>query len=484
MSSSIKKNTVYNFIKTASSIIFPLITFPYSRHVLHVENIGKINFASSIVSYIQLIATLGIPTYAIRECSKVKNDKEALGNTSSQMISINVFSTILAYLFLACILFFKRSLDNYRMLILIQSLSILFGTLGAGWLNTAMEDFKYITIRTFLFQAISIVCMFLFVHKPEHYILYAVIGVLSSSGSNITNIIYRRRYCKTRFTLKINWKKHLKPIFTLFALYIAQIIYVNVDTTMIGVMKGDFEVGLYATATKLYNIVNMTVASIAYVVLSELTFLYNQKQKDYVKINHLLRFAAQFIITFGLPCVIGLNLLASEVIEIIAGKEYMGAVPALHILTIALLFSYLGGYVGGLILTPQGKDKTNLRNCIIAAALNFILNLLFIPKWGLYAAAATTAISEFVAFCLTIPHIEKNVDLGSLSKLITGPVLGCALMTCIAIFIKKIIYALVLKTAIILISSVLIYFTVLLICRNDLVVSFVNLVKNKFIKKV
>ena len=56
---------------------------------------------------------------------------------------------------------------------------------------------------------------------------------------------------------------------------------------------------------------------------------------------------------------VGLNLLTSEIIEIIAGKEYLGAVLTLHILTIALLFSYLGGFVGNIILTPQGKDKVN-----------------------------------------------------------------------------------------------------------------------------
>ena len=49
---SIKKNTVYNIIKTASTILFPLITFPYISRVLQPENIGKINFGNSIVGYI------------------------------------------------------------------------------------------------------------------------------------------------------------------------------------------------------------------------------------------------------------------------------------------------------------------------------------------------------------------------------------------------------------------------------------------------
>ena len=59
---NIKVNAVLNMIKTISSIIFPLITFPYVSRVLMPENIGKVNFGSSFVSYFSLIASLGITT--------------------------------------------------------------------------------------------------------------------------------------------------------------------------------------------------------------------------------------------------------------------------------------------------------------------------------------------------------------------------------------------------------------------------------------
>lgn len=482
-SPSIKKNTFYNVLKTFSTIVFPLITFPYVSRVLHAENVGKINFGSSIVSYISLIASLGISTYAIRECSKVKDDRESVGRTASQIISINIFSTAIAYIVLVALLLFWHALDGYKILIAVQSLSILFTTLGADWLNTAMEDFKYITLRTFLFQCISIAAMFCFVHRPEHYLIYACIGVASSSGASIANIFYRRRYCKVRFTLNVEWKRHVKPIFTLFALYLSQMIYVNVDTTMLGVMKGDVEVGLYSTAVRIYNIVNMTVASIATVVMSELSFLYSKKERDYARINHLLKYSASFIVTLGFPCVVGLNILASEIIGLIAGKEYLGAVPAMHILTISLLFSYLGGFVGNIILTPQGKDKVNLRNCIISAVLNLVLNFIFIPKWGLYAAAATTAASEFVGFCLALPHVEKEIDLGSKMKLVGSPILGCALMTVSSFFLKKYISSLVPRTFMTLFSCCAVYFLTLLTCRNELVMSFIKSVKARICRK-
>lgn len=122
----IKTNAILNIIKTISSIIFPLITFPYISRVLKPENIGKLNLASSFVSYFSLIALLGITAYAIRECSIVREDKEKLEKISSQLFSINITTTVISYILMFLVLIFCRNLDSYRTLIIIQSMTILF----------------------------------------------------------------------------------------------------------------------------------------------------------------------------------------------------------------------------------------------------------------------------------------------------------------------------------------------------------------------
>ena len=48
-------NAALNLFKTALSIIFPLITYPYISRILGVENLGKINYTASIVGYFSLI---------------------------------------------------------------------------------------------------------------------------------------------------------------------------------------------------------------------------------------------------------------------------------------------------------------------------------------------------------------------------------------------------------------------------------------------
>ena len=462
---NIQKNTLYNMIKSAAAILFPLISFPYAARVLLTEGIGKVNFGNSIISYFSLLATLGITTYAVRECAKVRDDKLQLQKTASQLFSINLATTFLSYLVLALTLLFVRPLADYRLLIIIQSSTILMSTLGTEWLNSAMEDFRFITLRTVLFQVLSLVLMFLFVKGPEDYLIYAGIIVISSAGANLTNILYRRRFCRVRFVFNMDLKKHLPSIMVLFSLILSQTIYVNSDVTIIGFFRGDHEVGLYSTAVKIYNIVNTMVASVAFVVMPKLTYWYSRK--DYTQINELLRYGLGFIVTLGLPCIIGVNAVCTDVVELLAGSSYLPAAPSLHILTLALLGSFLGGFVGNLILIPSGREKICLFTSLLSAGINLVLNLIFIPLFGFTAAAATTAVAEITGFLVGLRFVEKQVSLGNLKKLILPPVLGCAVMVA-AIFL---IGLLVEQTALRLILSVgcgaALYLGILLLTKHE-----------------
>lgn len=74
--SSLKTNITLNFINTITGIIFPVITFPYAARVLLPDGIGVVNFFQSIIAYIVLLTSLGIPMYAVREVAKYRDDVE------------------------------------------------------------------------------------------------------------------------------------------------------------------------------------------------------------------------------------------------------------------------------------------------------------------------------------------------------------------------------------------------------------------------
>ena len=186
---SIKLNAIINVIKVTMSIIFPIITFPYASRVLGTDNIGKVQFAASIVEYLSLIAALGISTYATREGAIIRNNKEKLQKFANQIFTINIITTTISYLIMAFMLILPTKLENYRYLILIQSLSILFTTIGVDWIYNIYEDYAYITKKSIITHIISMALLFLFVRKSEDYYIYALISVIAGGSVNIFNFI-------------------------------------------------------------------------------------------------------------------------------------------------------------------------------------------------------------------------------------------------------------------------------------------------------
>lgn len=466
----LNKNTLLNAVKSISSIIFPLITSRYVRRILGPVNIGKVDFSNSIVHYFSLIATLGVNTYAIRECAKVRERKEDLEKIASEIFSINLASTVISYLLLFITLLFSKKLNNYRELIIIQSTLILFTTLGADWINSAMEDFKYITIRTVLFQIISFILMLIFVKSSDDYIAYALITVLANSGAQFINIFYRGKYCSIRFVRDLNLRKHLKPILVLFAMIAAQTIFSNTDLTIIGLYRGDYEVGLYSTAIKIYRLVNTFVASIAFVVIPQMSEAFSKK--DYDKANELAAYSIRFIITLGLPCIVGINVICPQIIELLSGPDFLEASTSLHILTIALGLSYLGGFIGNIVLIPSGKEKICLYSGIISAVVNLILNIIFIPKYGMNVAAVTTVIAEMIGLIIGLCFKDKNIKIQGIKNIVLGPMIGCAMIILISFVCKTVISNETVIAITTIVASVIAYLCVLLITKNQLLLSF------------
>lgn len=471
------KNIIYNGINTCLSIIFPLITFPYISRVIGAVNVGKINFSNSIVSYFALIASLGIYTHAIRECSKVKDDYKKVSVVASQIYSINIISTIISLILLYATMLCCNPLKDYRLLIFIYSLNIIATTLGTDWINTAMENFRYITIRSFIFQLLSIVLMFVFVKIPSDYIIYSIIHIIASILICISNIIYRSRFCYIRFVFDFDIKQHIKPILLLFVISLSQNIFNNCDITMIGFQMGDYYVGLYTSAHKIINIIFMIVASICWVMIPQLTHLF--ANNDYDNANSLLHQITSFTVALGMPIVVGINVIPKEILLIACGNQFLDAEWCLRLLAISMSISFFIGIYGNMVLIPIGQDKIYMKSCIFAMIMNVIMNYFLIPIIGINGAAIATIISEFVNLVVIKISIDKRIRIIKDRKIFIAPIIGSL---CI-ILIKRVIFMfdinIYLKTLMTIFISAFVYFVILILLKNEFAINFIYPVLKK-----
>ena len=140
---SLKLNMVLYALKYSMTVLLPLITYPYVTDVLGVECFGKYSFSSSIIYFFLLFSGLGISTYAIREGARMRDNRAKFSQFASQMWSINMFFTLISYLLLGIMLMFVQEIKDYKVLLLILSVQILFKTIGVEWIYSIYEDFCF-----------------------------------------------------------------------------------------------------------------------------------------------------------------------------------------------------------------------------------------------------------------------------------------------------------------------------------------------------
>lgn len=468
-------NAFLNALKQGISILFPLITYPYAFRVLHAEGIGKVDYASSIVGYFSLFASLGISTYMIREGAKCRNNKAELEKLSNQCFTFNILTTILSYVALLIFLFLFKPLQSYRGLIVISSLSIAFTTCGIEWVNTIYEDYLYITIRSIITHVVSLILLYALVKDADDYYWYAFLSVATNGIICVMNWIYCRKYIHLKLTRHLNIKRHIGPILTLFSNTIATKIYVSADTTMLGSMLGDYNVGLYSVAVKIYNVIKNMIAAMYIVAIPRISYYVGKGETDNIKKVFTSILSGLTLVLF--PASVGLMCVAREVILFMGGNEYLDAVPTLQILSISLIGAVFGGSVVYCLNIPLGREKTNVVATTISAVINVVLNLFMIPMFKQNGAAVTTVISEFFVFfycILTYKNLPQYIDFKAWGKNALQAVIGAGLVICVSSFVNIITDKIYISIIAKVVLSVFIYVVELLLFKNQYVYNFLR----------
>ena len=389
---SLKKNFVMNVTLQISGMIFPLISYPYVSRVLGPSGIGTVSFAYSVVSYFSMLAQLGIPTYGIRACAQVRDNKEELTRTAQELLIINLVMSAISYagLFL-CVAFIPR-LSQEPLLYVIMSSLIILTSLGMEWLFQALEQYTYITVRSCIFKLIAMAAMFVLVRSSSDYLAYGFLYIFATCASNLFNVFYARHYISLRPVGHYRIKRHLRSVGIFFAMSCATTIYTQMDRTMLGFMTDDAQVGLYNTASNIKLVLVSVVTSLGTVLLPRVSYYVARKDTD--GFRRVTGKALNFVLDMAFPIMVFFLLFAKESVFVLSGEEYAGSILPLQIIVPTVLLIGLSNLFGMEILVPMGQEKQVLYSEIVGAVVNLVLNALLIPGFGPSGAAVGTLVAE------------------------------------------------------------------------------------------
>ena len=395
---SVKYNFIMNAILTVAGIIFPLITFPYISRVLLVEGSGKVAFATSVVTYFTMFASLGIPTYGVRACAIVRDNKEKLSKTVQELLIISGGTTLLTYIVFGISLFVIPEFAQERTLLLIVGLGIGLNTIGVQWLYNALEQYSYITTCSILFKVIGMILMFLLVKESSDYQIYGGVYVIASFGSYVLNFICLRKFVTFQKTGTYQFKQHLKHIMVFFAMSAGASIYLNLDVVMLRFLQSNEAVGYYNAGIKVKTVLVTCVTSLGTVLLPRLSYYIETADKKAFQL--MVGKAFRFVFVAASAVTVYVSIFARESILLLSGEAFLPAVGPMMILMPTVLLIGLSNVTGIQILTPNGREREVMYSIWGGAILDFVLNLIVIPKFSANGAALSTLLAEGMVLLL------------------------------------------------------------------------------------
>lgn len=414
---SLAKNALLSALKTLTSIIFPLITYPYITRVLAQDDIGRINFSQSIIGYFNLIAVFGITTFAVRNGAQIRDNREEFSKFADSIFTINIITTTIACVSMILLTCLTPRLAEYKSIIFILGITVAMVPFALDWLYTIYEDFAYITLRSFFVYLLSLILMLLFVKKESDVYIYVSLTTASTSLGNVFNFVHSRKYTRLRITKQVPWKKYRSSILIFFVNSIASTIYLNSDTTILGLMQSNRAVALYGVATKIYYIVKQLFNTVIASTIPRLAYYKKNSEEEFNKLLKKILDTASFFI---FPALMGVILLRKEIILCISNSQYMDAADTLAILSIALFFAVFSNIFANGLLICIGKEQYVLRGTVLSAAINVGLNFIFIPWLAQNGAAITTLIAEItmVSICAYAgkEYLDKIINVRELLR--------------------------------------------------------------------
>lgn len=396
---SIKKNFAYKSALTLSTYVMSFITFPYVSRVLGVERLGLVNFVDNTVNYFLLFATLGVGLLGVREIAGAKSDMERQSKIFSNILGMNLLFTILTLTAYVAAIFLVPRFHQSSELFFIGTAKILFTAFLVEWFFTGIENFKYITIRSLLVKLLYVLAVFIFVKTRDDYKLYFILTVGVVVVNATINMVYVRKFVSISFA-DLFMGKYIKQNMVLGIYTIMTSMYITFNVMFLGLVSNDTEVGYYTTAFKLYSVILGFFTAFTNVMLPRMSFLLANGEKE--RFNEMIAKSFSAMSTFIIPLVLCSIIMAPQIIYVLSGPGYEGAILPMRIIMPAAIFVGIAQVLAVQVIMPMKHDKVLLLASLIGATVSLIINICVVSQLQSVGSAIVLLSAEMV---VTVTYI-------------------------------------------------------------------------------
>lgn len=382
------------FVRSIGFLTTPIFT----RLLTHAEY-GAYNNYSSWLAIITIFVTLNLESTLISARFDYKD------NFDEYIFSILSLSSLSAIIWFALFNIFTSESEHFlglnRLYINAMLLYLLF--LPAINLFQSRERYQYeykktVIISVLLAVSTAFLSVLLVVNLNDKLFGRIIGSVLPTIIIGAALYIF---FIKKGKKIKIECWKYALPICLPYIPHLLSMTLLNsTDRIMIKHWCGDEATALYSLAYNCGALVTMFLTALNSAYSPWLGDKLNQK-----KYSEIRQFSKKYISGF-MFLAIGVMIIAPEILLILGGKSYLEAIYVMAPVSTGCICQFLYTLF---VSVEQFKKKTvgMAVASMLAAALNFLLNCIFIPKFGYLAAAYTTLAGYACLLCIHMFLVYK-----------------------------------------------------------------------------
>ena len=398
MSINMKNILLLNFIMRMLRIliggVFTFFLLKFSTNIFSPVEIGEIDYANTIILYISSIASLGVNNYGIRETALVSNNKERLSYSTIELLLIIFITTLIGYAVLFLMIYGFGFFSNIKTLLLIMSINILLMNLGINWFYIGIEEQTFITI--------------ILVHNENDFIIYVILYTSIEGGMGILNMLFLPKRINFGIDFrKLNLRKHIRPLLTIFVGSISIIIYNQLNIVMLSSYYPD-RVAFFSIPNQVIYFIVVLVTLLVPVLMPKVVQAINQRDYDVVDKYSVL--SLQYILFFALPIICYIMVMSKEITLMLSSDSFLDAQEPFRYFSVTILLVALNNFFGLQILYSYNKEKIYSLVIFVTLLINIILNFLFIPVYRENGVVISTIFSEILKALVLYSYSRRFIE--------------------------------------------------------------------------
>ncbi len=396
---------------------------------LGVDGFGIWNFAVAFTAIFSIFVNFGFSTLVTREVSRdISLANKYLANSIPIQALFGVIAVSISALLVNVLGYSQQTIY----VVYILSVGIVVTTVSAQFSSVfqAFEKMGFMALATVVTNLVTlcgaVIGILLHVNVVGIALFYLIANGLA--------LAYSYALCARNFFvphLGIDlafWRSTLKEAWPMAALALGVLLYFRIDVIILSLLKGEAAVGFYSVAYNFSEATTVVPSMFIYALFPLLSRLHQDSKQSFTDIGAK---SIKYMVYIALPMAFTVTLWATPIITTLFGRAYTGSALALQIIIWSAVAMYISIILGRTFIAAN-LQRLNVKIVMAAVAFNVTLNVLVIPKYSYFGAAATTVATETFVVFTSLFFLGRYGHKFGLRKISVPPVLGLSLMIIIS----------------------------------------------------